>query len=142
MTPVPIALADIARCLQGEIPSILATCSADGEPNLVHLSQVLLVDDDHVAISNQFLGKTAGNLAANPIATLLCPDPVTGASFKLLARYERSEQEGARFEAARAQLEAIAALTGMQHVFALRSIDVFRVLDASEVPTTDDASRT
>ena len=140
MRPVPIALADIARCLQGEIPSILAPCSADGEPNLVHLSQVLLVDDDHVAISNQFLDKSARNLAANPVATMLCPDPLSGVSFKLLARYERSEQEGTRFESARAQLDAIAALSGMEDVFALRSIDVFRVLDVSEVPTKDRAS--
>lgn len=135
MSHVSIALADIAACLQGEIPSILATCSADGEPNLVHLSQVLLVDDDHVAISNQFLGKTAKNLAANPMATMLCVDPVTGASYKLLARYERCERDGPRFDAARAQLDAIAALTGMQDVFTLHSIDVFRVLDASEVPS-------
>jgi predicted pyridoxine 5'-phosphate oxidase superfamily flavin-nucleotide-binding protein len=134
-------LEGIAPCLQGEIPSILATCSAAGEPNLVHLSQVLFVDDDHVAISNQFLSKTAGNLTVNPIATLLCPDPATGVSFKLLVRYERSERDGPRFDAARIQLDAVAALTGMQDVFALRAIDIFRVLDISEVPTRGSTPR-
>ena len=61
--PVSIPLAEIARCFEGEIPAILATCSAAGEPNVGHLSQVFLVDDQHVAISNQFFTKTVGQPA-------------------------------------------------------------------------------
>lgn len=137
-----IPLDHIARCLQGEIPAILATCSTDGEPNLVHISQVILVDDVHVATSNQFFSKTAANLLQNPVATLLCPHPDTGISYKLLIRHERSETSGPRFDIARTELEAIAAMTGMADVFALRAIDVFRVLDVSEVVSRGNLERT
>ncbi|CAN5715422.1 pyridoxamine 5'-phosphate oxidase family protein [soil metagenome] len=128
------ALRDIGRCFQGEIPTIMATCSADGIPNLVHLSQVFLVDDEHVAISNQFLAKSAANLAANPVATLLCIDPGSYDTYRLVVRMERSETEGERFDVARTSIDAIAALTGMADVLRLRSIDVFRVVDVSLVP--------
>ena len=61
-----IPLAEIARCFEGEIPTVLATCSAAGEPNVVHLSRVYLVDDHHVAISNQFFSKTVGQPRRQP----------------------------------------------------------------------------
>ncbi len=138
----PILLTDISRCLQGEIPSILATCSATGEPNVTHLSQVILIDEHHVATSNQFFSKTAANLAENPVATLLCPHPDTGATFKLLVQYEGSQTAGSLFETVRTDLEAIAAMTGMQDVFSLRAIDVFRVLDVAEVPVKTIADHT
>ncbi|MDP9075546.1 MAG: pyridoxamine 5'-phosphate oxidase family protein [Actinomycetota bacterium] len=128
-----IALADIARCFEGEVPALLATCSPEGEPNLAHLSRVFLVDDQHVATSNQFFTKTVNNLAGNPLATLLCIDPVTVLSFKLLLRHERSEDHGELFDAVRRSIEVIASLTGMAHVFALRAVEVFLVLDVEAV---------
>ena len=82
---------------------------------------------DHVAISNQFLAKTAANLAENPLACCCAPTRSTFDSYKLLVRHERTEQDGALFESARASIDAIAALTGMDDVFPLRPIDVFRV---------------
>jgi hypothetical protein len=130
-----ISLRDIARCFGGEIPSLIATCSADGEPNLAHLSQVFLVDDEHVATSNQFFGKTAANLRENPLATVLCIDPDEIVSYKLLLRHEGSEDKGQRFEDARRSIDIIASLTGMEQVFALRCIDVYRVLDIALVPS-------
>ncbi len=136
-----IPLRDIERCLQGEIPAILATCSIDGEPNVTHVSQVILVDDTHVATSNQFFSKTTANLVQNPVATLLCPHPDTGISYKLLVQHERSETSGPHFDAARIELEAIAAMTDMTDVFALRAIDVFRVLDVSEVASRGAVER-
>ena len=128
-----VALSDIGRCFEGTIPSIIATSSIDGEPNVAHLSQVFLVDDQHVATSNQFFAKTMANLVENPLATLMCPDPVDITTYKLLVRYEGSHREGPLFDAARASIDAIAALTGMSDVFALRSMDVFRVLDVEAV---------
>lgn len=136
-----LSLAAISRCLQGEIPSILATCSANGEPNVMHVSQVLVVDEHHVATSNQFFSKTAANLLENPVATLLCPDPDTGLSYKLLVQHQRSESSGPFFEAVRTDLDAIATMTGMADVFALRAVDIFRVLDASEVPSRGTVQR-
>ncbi len=130
----PIALASIHRCFEGDIPNILATSSADGSPNVIYLSQVLLLDDDHVAISNQFLRKTLTNLADNPIATLLLLDPGDWRTYKLLVRHLGNECEGERFDDARLELESLAALVGMDDVFALKGLEIFRVLDAVDVP--------
>ncbi len=44
----------IRRCLDGDIPASIATCSPDGVPNITLLSQVQYVDDGHVALSYQF----------------------------------------------------------------------------------------
>jgi adenylate cyclase len=130
---VTIALADIAVCFEGEIPAMVATCSVDGATNLAHLSHVHLVDDRHVATSNQFFTKTAANLAANPVACLVVVDPTTLHSYKLLLRHVRTEDGGPLFDRVRRSLDAIAAMTGMDDVFALRSVDVFRVLDVALV---------
>ncbi len=130
-----IALGDIRRCFEGEIPSLMATCSAAGEPNLAHLSRVYLMDEHHVATSNQFFTKTVGNLAANPLASLLCIDPATMLSYKLLLRHERTEREGDVFETVRRSIDAIASMTDMGDVFALRAVEVFRVLDVEAVPS-------
>jgi adenylate cyclase len=131
---VTVTLGEISQCFLGEIPTVMATCSPGGTPNLVHLSQVFLVDDSHVAISNQFLAKSAANLAANPVASLVCIDPGSYDTYRLLVRLLRSETDGERFDAAHTSIEAIAALTGMAGVLRLRSIDVFRVLDIALVP--------
>jgi len=80
-------------------------------------------------------GKTMTNLAENPLAVLLCPDPVDLATYKLPVQHERSERDGSLFESTGASIDAIAARTGMVDVFALRAIDVFRVLDVSVAPT-------
>ena len=128
-----IALGDIPRCFEGEVPSLMATCSPDGEPNLAHLSRVYMVDEHHVATSNQFFTKTVKNLSANPLASLLCIEPVTIITYKLLLRHERSENEGPLFDQVCRSIEVIASLTGMSHVFALRAVDVFRVLDVEAV---------
>lgn len=135
-----IPLADLARCFEGEIPSLMATCSSEGELNLAHLSRVYLVDDEHVATSNQFLTKTAANLVANPMASLLCIDPLTVYSYKLLLCHERTERQGALFEEMRRSIELIASLTGMTDVFALRAAEVFRVLDAEAVANSDSGT--
>lgn len=131
-------LSEISRCFEGEIPSVLATCSADGEPNLAHLSRVFRIDDQHVATSNQFFTKTVANLAANPSAMLVCIDPLTLRGYKLLLRHDHTEDEGEVFDTVRQSIEVIASLTGMTHVFALRCVDVFRVLDVEAIPLSEE----
>jgi len=122
-------LRDIARCFEGIVPATIATASADGTPNVTHLSKVHLVDDDHVALSNQFFSKTTRNLAENPRASVVVVDPVSYDSYRLTLTYERTERRGPVFERLHRDIEAVAALTGMAGVFKLKSADIYRVVE-------------
>jgi adenylate cyclase len=137
---VSIGVDDIPRCFEGEIPAVLVTSGVDGPPNVVHVSHVFRVDGGHVAISNQFLGKTIDNLRVNPVAVALCLDPPTLDSYRLLLRHLRSESAGSTFEVVKRTIDAIAQMTGMAEVFALRSVELFRVLDVEQVPSRGSAS--
>lgn len=120
-------LGDIRPCLEGAIPSVMATCAADGMPNVAYISQVYYVDEAHVALSFQFFNKTRQNILANPRATVLVLHPVTAAFFRLHIRYLRTETEGPLFERMKAQLAGIASHTGMEGVFRLLGSDVYAV---------------
>jgi adenylate cyclase len=121
-------LASLLGCFDGVIPPVLATCSQAGQPNVTHLSQIFLVDEDHIAVSNQFFGKTTANLAENPQAAVLVTDSRTYDTYHLDLRFERRETSGPLFEEMRAGIEAIGALMHMDDVFALRSADVYQVV--------------
>lgn len=125
----PLPLSAIERCFAGAIPAVLATASTDGVPNVTYLSRAHRVDDERIALSNQFMSKTARNLAANPLASLLLIDPTTHDEYRLSLVYERTERRGHVFERLRHDVDAIAALEGMQDVFRLRAATIFRVLD-------------
>ena len=43
-------LQDIRACFEGMIPAIVATCGADGVPNVAYISQVFYADERHVAL--------------------------------------------------------------------------------------------
>jgi predicted pyridoxine 5'-phosphate oxidase superfamily flavin-nucleotide-binding protein len=128
-----LSVAEIASCFEGLVPAEIATASVDGVPNVTHLSRVHMVDDEHVALSNQFFSKTMRNLAENPRACVMVIDPLTFDSYKLVLQYERTERRGPLFEKMRRDIDAIAALTGMQDVFKLRSADVYRVVSVDQV---------
>jgi len=136
MTGAP-RLVDLADCFEGVIPSIIATSSADGMPNISYLSHVARIDDRHVALSNQFFGKTAGNLAANPQASVLLVDGATGRQFRLDAVWVRSEAEGPVFDEMAAALRASSAQVGMEEVMRLVGIDIFRVEAIVALPHPD-----
>ena len=129
----PLALSDLTECFEGIIPAVIATASATGVPNVTHLSRVHYVDDEHVALSNQFFSKTVRNLSENPRACAAVFDPNTLDSYKLVLQYERTERRGPIFERLRRDVDAVAALTGMQDVFKLRSADVYRVVELTHV---------
>jgi adenylate cyclase len=120
-------------CFDGVIPPVIATCSAEGVPNLTHLSQLYPVDDRHVALSNQFFSKTTANLAENPRASVLVTDSETLDTYRLSLRFERSETSGSLFDELRASIDAIAAMMGATEVFKLRAADVYRVVDCAHV---------
>jgi len=131
MTP---GLAALRACFEGELPSLLASCSLDGMPNLTYVSQVHYVDAEHVALSFQFFNKTRQNVLEHPYAVALVVDPRTGRTWRLRLRYLRTEQSGPLFESMRARLAGIASHTGMAGVFKLRGADVYRVLQIEAVP--------
>ena len=76
----------IRPCLEGAIPGVMATCAADGTPNVTYISQVEYVDARHLALSFQFFNKTRRNVLDNPVVELLVIDPRTGAMFRASVR--------------------------------------------------------
>ncbi len=131
MTP---SLESIRACLEGVVPSLVATCAADGVPNLTYVSQVHYVDRRHVALSFQFFNKTRENILANPQATVFLVDPNTAARYVLQVRYLRTETSGGLFERMKAHLAGIASHTGMAAVFKLQGADVYEVLGIERLP--------
>jgi predicted pyridoxine 5'-phosphate oxidase superfamily flavin-nucleotide-binding protein len=123
-----ISLSDLALCFEGVIPAVIATAAADGTPNVTYLSKVCMVDEERVALSNQFFSKTSRNLAENPRGSILLIHPLTYDQFRLTLVYERTERRGDVFERLREDVDAVAALQGMQDVFKLRAADIYRVL--------------
>ena len=134
-TEANLRLADLQACFEGVIPSILATAAADGTPNVSYLSHVVMVDDRHVGLSNQFFSKTAENIRANPQAALLLVDARTGAQHRLALTFVEALASGPVFERVRSQLQATSAQVGMAGVFRLRAVDVYRVDEVLGVPS-------
>ncbi|MGZ4709652.1 MAG: pyridoxamine 5'-phosphate oxidase family protein [Acidimicrobiales bacterium] len=130
-----LTLGHLELCFEGVVPAVIASASADGTPNITYLSRIRMVDDDHVALSNQFFSKTTRNLAENPRASLLLIDPVTFDEFRLTVVYERTERRGRVFEQLREDVDMVASLSGMADVFKLRAADIYRVLDIEQVLT-------
>jgi adenylate cyclase len=124
----------IRECLDGVIPGAIATCAPDGVPNVTFLSQVEYVDGEHVATSYQFFNKTRQNILANPHARVMVIHPFTGAQYRLLLRYLRTETEGPLFERMKSKLAGIASHTGMAGVFKLLGSDIYQVLEIESVP--------
>ena len=58
---------------------------------------------------------------------------MTTARDRWQAAYERSERRGKLFDRVERDIEAIAALCGMQGVFRLRGVDIYRVLEIERV---------
>jgi len=123
------SLRTIKQCFEGSIPSGLATCSKNGMPNVTYLSQVHLIDDNHVALSFQFFNKTKSNIAQNPQASLLVIDPISCVQYRLQLEYVRQETEGLIFERVKTKLDAVASMSGMSHIFRLQGVDIYRVLE-------------
>jgi adenylate cyclase len=125
MTPTLEAL---TPCLQGLIPAMLFTCSADGIPNVAYLSHVDYVDAKHVALSFQFFNKSRRNIAENPKSTVKIIDPDSGQAWLLRLRYVRSETTGPLFERMALRIEAIASYCGLKGIFKLLASDVYEVI--------------
>ena len=132
-----VALAELEACFEGVIPSIIATCSGDGTPNISYLSHVAMVDARHVALSNQFFSKTARNIRENPTAALLVVDARDGTQYRLDIRFVGSREEGTVFDDVAAQLRASSAQIGMSDVMKLRAVDIYAVEDIRRLPVPE-----
>ena len=121
---------EIKPALQGVIPSVVATCSIEGTPNVTVISQVYYVDPDQVALSYQFFNKTIKNVRENPRALAWVINPETFGSWDLELEYDHSETSGPVFDAMDMQIEAIASMTGTKGIFKLRAADIYRVKSA------------
>jgi adenylate cyclase len=128
-----IKLPTIWRCFQGAIPSLVASADATGMPNITYVSQIYLIDDNHVALSCQFFNKTRRNLDENPNTTAEVYDPVTFQAYRLRLRFLRSEKAGPLFDTMSMRIQAIASHTGMEGVFRLVAADIFEVIRAERV---------
>lgn len=127
MTGLETPLESIRPAFQGIIPTPVATASPAGVPNSTYMSVAWYVDEERIALSNQFLGKTIANLRANPLLALRVVDPTTMFEYEIDATHLRSETSGELFEAVRTQVEAVASQSGMEDVFRLRAVEVLRV---------------
>ncbi|MBK8160509.1 MAG: GAF domain-containing protein [Rhodospirillaceae bacterium] len=128
-----VSLTALRAALEGAIPSEIATCDAQGIPNVSVISDVHYVDTDHVAISYQFFSKTRANILANPHATVLLKHPNTCAQYRLQLTYLRTELAGPLFETMRAKLAGIASHEGMSGIFHLLGADIYHVNGAEIV---------
>ena len=132
--PVALSLEDLRRCFEGVVPAVIATAGADGTPNVTYLSKIRVVDERHVALSNQFFSKTSKNLVENPHASVLAIDPADYEEYRLHLEYERNERRGPVFDQLRRDVDELAALSGMQDVFRLRGADIYRVAAIEHIP--------
>jgi adenylate cyclase len=129
-----VRIETIRECLDGVIPGLIATCDAEGVPNVAYLSQVQFVDDGHVALSYQFFNRTRQNILVNARVRLLMTSPLTAAQYLATLEYLRTESSGPLFEQMKAKLAGIASHTGMAGVFRLLGADIYRILDIEQVP--------
>jgi hypothetical protein len=126
-TPQPLITKAMQPALQGVIPSAMATCSADGMPNATFISQVFYVDDQHVALSFQFMNKTWRNLQQNPVATVVVTCPSTFAEWKLRLRFLEKQTQGPIFDHMEMLLHAVSSMLRAKAEFSFQSALLCRV---------------
>jgi predicted pyridoxine 5'-phosphate oxidase superfamily flavin-nucleotide-binding protein len=124
---------EILSGLQGALPSAFATVDEQGIPNVSYISQVYYVDENHVALSNQFFNKSMRNIKSNSIGTVNVIKPDSLKSWYIKLKYKETRTSGELFDNMSMQLEAIASMVGMEDVFKLQAAEVFEVTKIDEV---------
>lgn len=122
-----IDLGQLAPCFEGIFPALIATTAGDGMPNVSYLSHVALVDEAHIALTNQFFSKTSDNLRADPRASVLVIDGQTCIQYTLDVTLSATLTEGPQFDRLAARVLASGARVGLGGVMKLRSVDIFHV---------------
>ncbi|MFD2857239.1 GAF domain-containing protein [Seohaeicola zhoushanensis] len=129
-----LTLDGLRGSMEGVYASMLATCDAEGTPNVSMISQVHYVDPEHVALSYQFFNKTRANVMQTRMAAVQITDPATFSHHRLDLDYVETQTSGPIFETMKAKLAGIASHHGMDGVFRLLGADIFRVLRIDAVP--------
>jgi hypothetical protein len=124
---------EIREVMDSGIPLVLATCAADGTPNVTIISRAYYVDPQTVAVSFQFFNKTTRNVRENPRAFLSMGNIRTAEFWQLEIEYDHSEQDGPIFEEMDMHIEAIASATGMAGIFKLQAADIYRVKSVTKI---------
>ena len=131
MAPHTTITPELRKALDGVIPFVIGTCGADGKPNITFMSQLFYVDDQHVALSYQFMNKTWRNLLHNPLCTAMLTCPESTKLWRLRLQFVEEKQDGAIFEEMEMQLMALAT---PQHIsFSLHSALICKILAIEEV---------
>lgn len=128
--------------LEGVMPSVVATISEDGTPNIAYVSQVWYVDEMHVAVSHQFFNKTMRNIREVPYAMAQTFDPRSLAMWVFRLKHVETQQEGPVFEQMEMQLEALGSMTGTSGLWNLKAAEIFVVEAVSFVDVQLPSSST
>jgi adenylate cyclase len=123
-----VNLLELREHIGGMAPPTVVTLDERGVPNVIHISHAMVIDKELLALSRQFFKKTLANLERDPRATLCVTNQRTFETHCLYRSRVRVETSGPAFEAMSARVDAIAAASGMTDIFAVKAIDVFRVL--------------
>ena len=106
MTKMPKECMDM---INNVYAAAVATCSADGTPNVVCCSMKQAYDEETVMISDQYMRKTLANLGENPKMAVTVWDEEGGFQVKGTVTYEN---EGPRYEQIAAQVHSILSSMG------------------------------
>lgn len=120
---------DMLPAMQSVVPSTMATVSADGIPNLTYISQVFYVNNNHVAISFQYMNKSWKNISENPNITMILTHPVRIKMWEMNLVFEEIKHDGPVFDNMDMQLTAIASMYGMADCFKLKAALICRVVN-------------
>lgn len=124
---------ELMPALEGAIPAIISTSSANGIPNATYIWQVFYVDRNYVAVSRQFFNKTAQNLLENPVACILVTSPVSYLLYKLHVRFVESQQQGPVFDRMAFEVDIIAGMQNQTRQFNLIAADIFEILEIERI---------
>lgn len=123
--------AGIRSALDGVIPFVIGSTDADGTPNITFMSQLFYVDEQHLALSYQFMNKTWRNLQVNPIFTALATSPDDISMWRLRLQFLEQKKEGPIFEEMEMRLMALAT---PQHItFCLHSALICKIISVEKI---------
>ena len=80
--------AEVQKTINKQSPVPIATAAADGDPNVVFVGFLRIVDDETIHIADNFFDKTAANLSENPRVSFVVYDGEAKKSFQIKGSIE------------------------------------------------------